>query len=61
MSVDSDLIYLDYAATTPLDAQVAERMRRVQGEAYFNPSSNHAGGRRSAAVVNKAAEQLGEG
>ena len=60
MSVDSDLIYLDYAATTPLDARVAERMRRVQSEAYFNPSSNHAGGRRSAAVVKKAAEQLGE-
>lgn len=60
MSVDSDLIYLDYAATTPLDARVAEHMRRVQSEAYFNPSSNHAGGRRSAAVVKKAAEQLGE-
>lgn len=60
MSVDADLIYLDYAATTPLDARVAEHMRRVQSEAYFNPSSNHAGGRRSAAVVKKAAEQLGE-
>jgi cysteine desulfurase len=60
VSVDSDLIYLDYAATTPLDARVAEHMRRVQSEAYFNPSSNHAGGRRSAAVVKKAAEQLGE-
>jgi cysteine desulfurase len=60
VSGDSDLIYLDYAATTPLDAEVAERMRRVQSEAYFNPSSNHAGGRRSAAAVNKAAEQLGE-
>ena len=60
MSVDSNLIYLDYAATTPLDAEVAEHMRRVQDEAWFNPSSNHAGGRHSAAVVKKAAEQLGE-
>lgn len=60
MPGNSDLIYLDYAATTPLDVGVAERMRSVQSEAYFNPSSNHAGGRRSAVVVNKAAQQLGE-
>ena len=42
--MSSDLIYLDYAATTPLNEQVAERMRIVQGSAYFNPASNHAAG-----------------
>jgi cysteine desulfurase len=55
---DSDLIYLDYAATTPLDPTVATRMQSVQIRAYFNPSSNHIGGRQSAAVVQNAAEQL---
>jgi len=55
---DSDLIYLDYAATTPLDAGVAACMRSVQSETYFNPTSNHIGGRRSAAVVQNAAQQL---
>jgi len=55
---DSDLIYLDYASTTPLDAAVAARMQSVQSQAYFNPSSNHIGGRRSAAIVQNAAEQL---
>jgi cysteine desulfurase len=55
---DSDLIYLDYAATTPLDPTVATRMQSVQTRAYFNPSSNHIGGRRSAAIVQNAAEQL---
>jgi cysteine desulfurase len=55
---DSDLIYLDYAATTPLDPDVAACMRGVQERAYFNPSSNHIGGRRSAAVVEGAAEKL---
>jgi len=55
---DSDLIYLDYAATTPLDSAVAVCMQRVQGQTYFNPSSNHIGGRQSAAVVQNAAEQL---
>lgn len=58
MPGDSDLIYLDYAATTPLDPAVAARMQSVQSRAYFNPSSNHIGGRRSAAVVQEAAEQL---
>jgi cysteine desulfurase len=55
---DADLIYLDYAATTPLASQVADRMRAVQANAWFNPSSNHIGGRISAAVVSTAAEQL---
>ena len=58
MPGDSDLIYLDYAATTPLDPTVATRMQSVQTRAYFNPSSNHIGGRRSAAIVQNAAEQL---
>jgi len=54
----ADLIYMDYAATTPLDPQVAERMRGVQDRAYFNPASNHIAGRRSAAVVDQASSQL---
>ena len=58
MAGDSDLIYLDYAATTPLDSAVAVCMQRVQCQSYFNPSSNHIGGRQSAAVVQNAAEQL---
>ena len=58
--MSSDLIYLDYAATTPLNEQVAERMRIVQGSAYFNPASNHAAGRLANAVVERAALQLGE-
>ena len=54
----SDVIYLDYAATTPLDADVAERMREVQGTVYANPSSNHIQGRRAAAVVAGAEAQV---
>lgn len=58
MPSSSDLIYLDFAATTPLDPAVAHRMQSVQSQTYFNPSSNHIGGRRSAAVVQDAAEKL---
>ena len=52
-------IYLDYAATTPLDPSVAECMREVQATAYFNPASNHIAGRQSARIVAQAAAKLG--
>ncbi len=52
-------IYLDYAATTPLDSRVADRLRDVQSSAYFNPASNHIAGRQSARVVAEAATSLG--
>ena len=52
-------IYLDYAATTPLDSGVADRMREVQISAYFNPASNHIAGRKSARIVAQAAVSLG--
>ncbi len=58
MSVSTDLIYLDYAATTPLSERVAKRMQSVQGTACFNPASNHIAGRRSAVHVERAAQQL---
>ncbi len=51
-------IYLDYAATTPLDTRVAARMREVQENAWANPASNHVAGRKSAAVVQESAAQL---
>ena len=54
-----DFVYLDYAATTPLNPVVAERMRAVQQAFFANPSSNHIAGRQSAAVITRAAEQLG--
>lgn len=54
-------IYLDYAATTPVDPRVAEAMiecLRSDG-AHGNPSSvNHAYGRRARALVEKARVQV---
>jgi cysteine desulfurase len=54
----TDPIYLDYAATTPLDPQVAEHMHDLQVNSWANPASNHVAGRRSAAVIGVAAEKL---
>lgn len=59
MSTGSDFLYLDYAATTPLDPQVIQRMQEVHTSAFGNAGSNHQAGRRSAAVVGRAAVQLG--
>lgn len=59
MTADSDFLYLDYAATTPLDPQVAQFMQEVHTSAFANAGSTHRAGRRSAAVVGRAAVQLG--
>jgi cysteine desulfurase len=49
-------IYLDYAATTPVDPAVREAMFEcltLEG-AFGNPASDHAPGRRARAVIDKA-------
>ena len=57
---DTDLIYLDYAATTPVDAAVAARIAEIHGmgTACTNAGSNHPGGYAAAAVVDEAREQV---
>ena len=55
-----DWVYLDYAATTPVDPVVAEVMRRflTADSDFGNPSSLHAAGRAGAAAIQDAAECL---
>jgi len=53
------MIYLDYAASTPVDPRVFDRMRVVSETAYANPSSTHAAGRLTHEVIAHAADQLG--
>ena len=57
--MDDTIVYLDYAASTPVDPGVYERMREVSQTAYANPSSTHAAGRLTHAVIAQAATQLG--
>jgi cysteine desulfurase len=40
--VNSELIYLDHAAATPLDARVLEAMQPYLSDLFFNPSSPYA-------------------
>ena len=51
-------IYLDNAATTPLDPEVLEAMLPCFQEHFGNPSSIHAFGRRTRAAVEQARRQI---
>jgi cysteine desulfurase len=56
------MIYLDYAATTPVDEQVIEVMAGLfsrDGD-FGNPSSGHLAGRRSLAHIEQAAGRLAD-
>lgn len=60
MSDKTDIVYLDYAASTPVDPRVIEVMTPLFGVGgdFANPSSGHVAGRRSQGHVARAAEQL---
>ncbi len=51
-------VYLDYNASSPLDPRVLEAMMPFLGEAFGNASSVHRFGRRQAAVVDDAREEV---
>ena len=51
-------IYLDYAATTPLDPRVVEAMLPFLTDHFGNPSSLHATGRRARRALEDAREQI---
>jgi cysteine desulfurase len=52
------VIYLDHAATTPLRPEALEAMLPYLGEAFGNPSSAHAAGRRARAALDEAHERI---
>ena len=47
-------VYLDNAATTPLDPEVMKEMVKVMENNYGNPSSIHAHGREARSLIEKA-------
>lgn len=55
-----DEIYLDWNATTPPHPEVLEAMQRAAREAWGNPSSVHAVGRRARAVLEETREAVAE-
>lgn len=53
-------IYLDYAATTPLDPRVLAAMTPYFSDIFGNPSSVHRYGQRAEAAVNAARESVAD-
>jgi len=51
-------IYLDHAATAPLDPRVKEAMLPYLGKEFGNPSSLHATGRRAKQAIDEARESI---
>jgi cysteine desulfurase len=51
-------IYLDYAATTPVDERVVKAMALYFGEIFGNPSSVHFEGQRAEAALEEARERV---
>ena len=54
----SDLLYLDHNATTPIDPLVCDAMLPWLRNEFGNPSSIYGLGRRAAAALTKAREQV---
>ncbi len=56
----SEPVYLDYAATTPVDARVLEAMLPYLREDFGNPSSVHVFGRRAEKALEQARRTVAE-
>ena len=54
------MIYLDYAATTPVDSRVVEAMIPYFCEVFSNPSSKHTCGRKAAKAVDDSRKILAD-
>jgi cysteine desulfurase len=52
------MIYLDHAATTPLDPEILETMLPYLGEVYGNPSSIYSLGRKARAALDDARDTV---
>ena len=57
---NSNRIYLDHAASTPVDPRVVEAMTPYFSEVYGNPSSVHTFGRRAEDAIEQARNDIAE-
>ncbi len=51
-------IYLDHAATTPVDPIVADTITRIQADCFANPSSPHRAGRRAHHILDESRSKI---
>lgn len=57
---DSNNIYLDYAATTPVSPRVFDAMKPYFSEDFANPSSLHLSGQKARAALDKARHDVAD-
>ena len=55
-----DDIYLDHAATTPVNQEVIKAMQPFYNEIFANPASSHLPGQKSASALEDAREEVAE-
>lgn len=60
MVKNNNKIYLDYAATTPVDKQVLEEMMPYFSENFGNPSSIHTFGQKAIRAIDDSREKVAE-
>ena len=53
-------IYLDHAATTPIEPSVLRAMQPYFKDIYANPNSLHTGGQKARQAIEKAREQAAD-
>ena len=53
-------VYLDNAATTPMDPQIIEMMSDMMHKDFANPSSSHSFGRKSKTIVENARKVIAD-
>lgn len=53
-------IYLDNAATTPLDERVIEKMTNIYREVFGNPSASHAIGRHAKGILEMSRKKIAD-
>lgn len=56
----NEAIYLDYAATTPVDEQVFEAAKPYYTDVFYNPSSAHSLGQKAKAAIERARRQCAQ-
>jgi len=61
MKTSNERIYLDYAATTPVDPRVVEAMLPYFSQVFGNTSSIHSFGQQAEAALENARSKLAEG
>uniref|UniRef100_A0A3Q1AKM5 Selenocysteine lyase n=1 Tax=Amphiprion ocellaris TaxID=80972 RepID=A0A3Q1AKM5_AMPOC len=56
--INTDRIYMDYNATTPLEPEVIQAISEALQDAWGNPSSNYIAGAKAKAIINQSRENV---